>query len=270
MKQLRMEKTIKEMTLYELNDFTCKEYEKENDEVEVILKRPNYNYEIHQKQLNGCEGWTNVTLVNAHIEINWQALGASISVDYATEEVLDFLKKEIVEVSNIKMLSAYYRVNDEEFDDFIKKHLKKHKAEYSIDVEYFKDHHSDDLLNAVDKAYRIWYRFEFKKSDDDTTKIKLVNFLLEKCYFTNKDLYTLLALEVLNVWIKKADFYYDSNRCIELRHIINYTSKENDFGDVKLSLRVELKSNLPEKVEEYLTDQSKLTEKYFTEVVVTE
>lgn len=150
----------------------------------------------------------------------------------------------------------------------IKEHLKKQKDEYGIDVEYFNDHHSDDLLNAVDKAYRIWYRFELKKSDDDTTKMKLVNFLLEKCFFTDKDLYTLLALKVLNVWIKKADFYYDSNRCIELRQIINYTAKENDFGDVKLSLIVELKPNLPEKVEEYLTEQSKLTEKYFTEVVV--
>lgn len=137
-------------------------------------------------------------------------------------------------------------------------------------TEYFKAHHSDDLLNAVDKAYRIWYREEFKKDDNDETKLKLFRFLLDKCFFTDQDLYTLLALKVLCVWIKKADIYYNSNRCIELRHIINSTAKENDFGDVKLSVKVELKPNLPETVEEYITEQTQLTSKYITEIVVTE
>lgn len=121
MKKIRMEKTIKEMTLYELDDFTWKEYEKENDEVEVILKRPNYKYEIHQVQHNGNEGCTNVILDSAFISINWQASGALIDVDYATPEALYFLKKEIVEVSTRSLLDVYYRVNDgEELDDFIK------------------------------------------------------------------------------------------------------------------------------------------------------
>lgn len=150
--------------------------------------------------------------------------------------------------------------------------MKKEQLEkqQDTDAENFKNHHSDDLLNAVEKAYMKWYKLEFKKADDDPTKIKLIHFLLDKCFFTDKDIYTLLALKVLNIWIKKADFYYDLKRCSELRHIMNYTHTENDFGDVLLSFRVDLKPNLPEKVEEYLTTQCQLTKKYFTEVVVTE
>jgi len=133
-------------------------------------------------------------------------------------------------------------------------------------IEYFKAHHSDDLLNAIDKAYRVWYRDEFKKEDDDQTKLSLLHFLLEKCFFTNDDIYTLLALKVVNVWLKKNDLYYDSNRLFELQKIAPNT--ENEFGSVHLTVKVELK-NLPKTVEEYIVGQTQLKAKYITEVAVT-
>lgn len=133
-------------------------------------------------------------------------------------------------------------------------------------IEYFRAHHSDDLLNAIDKAYKIWYRDEYKKEDDDVTKLTFLHFLLEKCFFTNKDIYTLLALKVLNVWIKRSDLYYDVNRHFELQKVAPNT--ENAFGKTFLTVKVELSPDLPETVEEYITGQSQLTVKYVTEVAV--
>lgn len=135
-------------------------------------------------------------------------------------------------------------------------------------IEYFEAHHSDDILNAIDKAYRIWYRDEFKKDDDDTTKLSFLHFLLERCFFTNKDIYTLLALKVLNVWFKKNDLYYDGNKHFELQRIS--PNIKSNFGNAYLNIKVELSPNLPETVEEYITEQTTLKAKYVTEVGVTE
>jgi hypothetical protein len=136
-------------------------------------------------------------------------------------------------------------------------------------IKYFKAHHSDDLLNASEEAYLIWYKEEFKKDDNDETKLRLLSFLKEKCFFTDKDLYNLLAMKVLCVWTKKADLYYDSKRSHELRYMLE-SFKDNDFGSIHLSINIDLKPNLPETVEEYVNEQSQQLMKYFTEVVVFE
>lgn len=130
------------------------------------------------------------------------------------------------------------------------------------DIEYFKAHHSSNLLDAINFAYNIWYREEYKKDDSDETKLKLLHFLKEKCFFTDKDIYSLLALEVLSVWIKKADLFYVGNKRSELLHI----AKSNSFGDVHFSINVELNPNLPETIEEYITRQNQLYKKNITEV----
>lgn len=113
--------SIGTMPLACLNDYVYKEYETEKEPIEATLTRPFKDYEIHQKQFDGCSGLTDVSIHNAHIEINWQAFGAHIEVDNVTKDVLDFLRVEIVDV--YPFAGSYFFVNGESIDDFIKSNI---------------------------------------------------------------------------------------------------------------------------------------------------
>lgn len=121
MRNEQLKKTIKEMTLNELDNYVWKEYNSEKEPIEVTLTRPNSLYKIYQKQLNENAGWTNVTLGNSRIEINWQASAASIAVDNITTSALCFLKEEILNAPGY--IEGYYFVDGEELDDFILNNL---------------------------------------------------------------------------------------------------------------------------------------------------
>lgn len=136
MRNEQLKKTIKEMTLNELDNYVWNEYEKEKEPIEVVLTRPFENYEIHQKQFDECSGWTDVSIDNVHIKINWQALGANIEVDCITPRVLYFLKKEIFNAP--KYIEGYYFCGDDELDDFL-----KYSTTSSISLEEFMEEHPE-------------------------------------------------------------------------------------------------------------------------------
>lgn len=132
---------------------------------------------------------------------------------------------------------------------------KKHK-------EWFKENHKVMLLTAIDKAYKDWYKYCYKKGENSENTMSFIYFLKDN-YFTDEDIYHLLALGVLKVWLNKEDVFYEQNKAVEIDRLFG---SGNKFGSVKIKIEIQL-NDLPPTVEEYIQEQKELRNVYFNDGV---
>lgn len=112
---------------------------------------------------------------------------------------------------------------------------------------FIKKHHSDKIFDCVEKAYSLWDK-QHRGVDD----VKFLTFMKEKG-ITDEDLWIPLAANMLKVWVKNEDLYYD--RSIYYNKICELTSTKSPIGEVSYELKVTLNSCLPNSIEEYIKEQ---------------